>query len=77
MLYFDNAATTWPKPAEVKNAVLSALTYYGANPGRSGHRMAIETAAQVFECRERAATLFGCSEPENVIFTKKKLYIWH
>ena len=43
MLYFDNAATTWPKPAEVKNAVLSALTYYGANPGRSGHRMAIET----------------------------------
>ena len=36
MLYFDNAATTWPKPAEVKNAVLSALTYYGANPGRSG-----------------------------------------
>lgn len=70
MLYFDNAATTWPKPAEVKNAVLSALTYYGANPGRSGHRMAIETAAQVFECRERAATLFGCSEPENVIFTK-------
>ena len=33
MLYFDNAATTWPKPAEVKSAVFSALIYYGANPG--------------------------------------------
>lgn len=70
MLYFDNAATTWPKPAEVKNAVLSALTYYGANPGRSGHKMAMETAAKVFECRQRAAALFGCKEPENIVFTK-------
>lgn len=70
MLYFDNAATTWPKPAEVKNAVLSAMLYYGANPGRSGHKMAMETAERVFECRERAAALFGCSEPENVVFTK-------
>lgn len=70
MLYFDNAATTYPKPAEVKNAVLSALIYYGANPGRSGHRMAMETSAQVFECREHAAALFGCGEPENVVFTK-------
>lgn len=70
MLYFDNAATTSPKPAEVKSAVLSALIYYGANPGRSGHRMAMETSAQVFECRERAAALFGCGEPENVVFTK-------
>ena len=70
MLYFDNAATTFPKPVEVKNAVLSALIYYGANPGRSGHKMAMEASAQVFECRERAAALFGCGEPENVVFTK-------
>lgn len=70
MLYFDNAATTWPKPTEVKNAVADALSYYGANPGRSGHRMAMETAARVFDCRERAAELFGCEEPENIAFTK-------
>lgn len=70
MLYFDNAATTWPKPAEVKSAVFSALIYYGANPGRSGHKMAMETAAQVFKCREKAAAFFGCSELENVVFTK-------
>ena len=70
MLYFDNAATTWPKPAEVKCAVFSALIYYGANPGRSGHKLAMETAAQVFKCREKAAAFFGCSELENVVFTK-------
>lgn len=70
MLYFDNAATTWPKPTEVKNAVSAALAYYGANPGRSGHQMAMETAARVFDCRECVAELFGCTEPENVVFTK-------
>lgn len=70
MLYFDNAATSFPKPAEVKSAVSDALAYYGANPGRSGHKMAMETSARVFDCRERIAELFGCPEPENVVFTK-------
>lgn len=70
MLYFDNAATTFPKPLSVKNAEEEAFLYYGANPGRSGHKMAMETARKVFECREKAADFFGLSESENLVFTK-------
>ena len=70
MLYFDNAATTYPKPFEVRKAVNSSFVYYGANPGRSGHSLAMDTAREVFKCREKAAKLFGCGFPANVIFTK-------
>ena len=70
MLYFDNAATSFPKPAAVRKAALESFYYYGANPGRSGHKMGIETARKVFECREKAADLFGLSEAENLVFTK-------
>lgn len=70
MLYFDNAATTYPKPAAVRKAAGDAFLFYGANPGRSGHELAMETAKAVFECREKAAELFGIGEPENLVFTK-------
>lgn len=69
MIYFDNAATTFPKPPSVRAAVDQALTRFGANPGRSGHKMAAETAARVYACREQAAKLFTC-QPEQVIFTQ-------
>ncbi len=69
MIYFDNAATTFPKPRAVGEAVTQAMRLYGANPGRSGHQMAVKTAEQVYACRERAAQLFGC-QPEQVVFTQ-------
>lgn len=68
MIYLDNAATTWPKPPSVPQAVSRAMARYGANPGRSGHKMASATAAQVYGCREKAAQLFRC-QPEQVVFT--------
>lgn len=70
MLYFDNAATTFPKPENVRKAVSESFLYYGANPGRSGHNLAMETAKKVFEAREKAADFFGFSSPENLVFTK-------
>lgn len=70
LLYFDNAATTFPKPLSVKKAVEESFYRFGANPGRSGHRMGMETAKAVFECREKAAELFGLQNPENLVFTK-------
>lgn len=70
MLYFDNAATTFPKPAAVRKAVGESFLYYGANPGRSGHSLAMDTARKVFECREKASEFFGLSAPENLVFTK-------
>ena len=53
MLYFDNAATTFPKPFAVKKAVEESFLSFGANPGRSGHKMGMETARKVFETRKK------------------------
>lgn len=69
MIYFDNAATTYPKPRIVREAMARALVEYGANPGRSGHTMSLRTADRIYRCREQAAALFGLQEPENVVFT--------
>ena len=68
MVNFDNAATTFPKPESVKRAALRAITVYGGNPGRSGHKLSLAAAEQVYSVREKCAEMFGC-EPENVVFT--------
>lgn len=70
MIYFDNGATSFPKPARVEQAVIAALRKYGANPGRSGHTMSMDTAIKVYECRELAAKFFGAGEVEDVVFTQ-------
>ncbi len=69
MIYLDNAATTYPKPLSVKNAVSAALQNYGANPGRAGHTMSLKTAEEVYKCRTAAAGFFDASGPECVAFT--------
>lgn len=69
MIYFDNGATTFPKPSAVVNAVDRTLRYNGANPGRSGHNMSIKASEIMYECRSNAAKLFNASSPEKVIFT--------
>lgn len=68
MIYWDNAATTWPKPVMVRQAVATALQQYGANPGRGGHRMGLAASEQVYACREEAADFFGLSDPAGVVF---------
>jgi len=68
VIYFDNAATTYPKPDSVRRAVMEAMVKCGGNPGRSGHKMSRASASAVYSVREKAAALFGAS-PENVIFT--------
>ena len=70
MIYFDNAATTWPKPQAVADAVAQAMRKYGANPGRSGHKMSLTTAMKIYEVRELAAEFFGANSAENVVFTQ-------
>lgn len=69
MIYLDNAATTFPKPQQVMNAVNYALKNYGANPGRSGHDLSIATAEEVYRCRSDAADMFHAPGPECVAFT--------
>ncbi|MBE6799935.1 MAG: aminotransferase class V-fold PLP-dependent enzyme [Ruminococcaceae bacterium] len=68
MIYFDNAATTYPKPAEVIKTVNSAFSLYGANPGRSGHDLSISAATQVYLCREALDRFFNGFGSEYVSF---------
>lgn len=68
MIYLDNAATSYPKPKCVINAVENALRYQSANPGRSGHKMSMKNAEAIYRVREKVADFFGCSHPENVVF---------
>lgn len=67
MIYLDNGATSFRKPAEVSMAVREALATC-ANPGRGGYDAAMTAARTVFACREEAAELFHTS-PEQVVFT--------
>lgn len=69
MIYFDNAATTYPKPAMVYRGCEEALYKFGANPGRSGHAFSMETAEMVYSAREAVADFFNASQVENVVFT--------
>jgi selenocysteine lyase/cysteine desulfurase len=67
MIYLDNGATSFHKPPQVRQAVLSAMLRC-ANPGRGGYPAAMAAAEQVYRCRETASALFGC-QPEQVVLT--------
>lgn len=69
MIYFDNSATTYPKPFSVNKAILEAIKKYGANPGRSGHTMSRISGGELERCREVAANMFGAESSKNVVFT--------
>jgi len=68
MIYFDNAATSWPKPPGVSEAMVHFLDEVGANPGRSGHRLSIEAARIVYRARVAVAELFRAPDPLRVAF---------
>ena len=67
-LYFDNAATSSPKPQIVLDRIQAALTEFNANPGRSGHPAALAAAREVLACREALAALLGCEDPACIAF---------
>lgn len=70
MIYFDNAATSFPKPECVISATARALRENSANPGRSGHKLSVDTAEKIYSARQAVAKFFSCSDAENVIFTQ-------
>jgi cysteine desulfurase family protein len=70
MIYFDNAATSWPKPPGVAQAIVHFLEAVGANPGRAAHRQAIESGRIVYGAREAVCELFHAPDPLRLVFTK-------
>jgi cysteine desulfurase/selenocysteine lyase len=69
VIYFDNAATSWPKPPAVTEAMTHYMNEIGANPGRSGHRLAVEAARVVYTARESVADLFHVADPLRIVFS--------
>lgn len=67
-IYFDHAATSYPKPKPVLDAVSSYLQECG-NPGRGGHWLAIEGARKIFDAREYLAQYLGVKSSEQLVFT--------
>lgn len=69
-LYADNAATSFPKPPCVWEAMQSYATELGASAGRGAYREAIETGELLNACRRRLAGLLHVREPNQIVFTQ-------
>lgn len=69
MIYFDNGATSYPKPQNVIKQTCYALKYNSFNSGRGGYKKSLYAAGKIYAVREKIANLFGF-EPSNVAFTK-------
>jgi cysteine desulfurase / selenocysteine lyase len=68
-LYLDNAATSFPKPRGVHEAMARFATELGASAGRGGYASAIEAGDLLTRCRQRINRLFNGENPDHVIFT--------
>lgn len=69
MIYFDNAATSWPKPEVVYKKNDEFFRNSCANPGRASHIMSVESAKALEECRLMLSKLFNCPEKDRIVFT--------
>ncbi len=74
LIYFDHAATGYPKPGAVLKATMEAFGKYGGNPGRSGHRLSVAASKAIYECREQVCRLLSFDMPERVVFTPNATY---
>lgn len=69
MIYLDNAATSYPKPPEVIEALNDCLNRCGANPGRGAYRMALNSGRVIYETRQSLAKLFRVADSADIVFT--------
>ncbi|MFY0546285.1 aminotransferase class V-fold PLP-dependent enzyme [Brevibacillus sp. H7] len=68
IIYLDNAASTWPKPPGVKEAMAEVIDQFAANPGRGGHALAMKASKTVFRTRVQLSRLFGIQNPNDLFF---------
>lgn len=69
LIYLDNAATSFPKPASVYTAMDAYHRNSGAPVGRGAYRKSIELQSSIDQCRKLAAKLLGAARPEEIAFT--------
>ena len=65
----DNAATSFPKPPAVTDAMVQFANDLGASPGRGSYAESREASALLARCRQRISRLIGGHDPDHVIFT--------
>ena len=68
-IYVDNAATSFPKPPEVLQAIRAYAEELGASAGRGAYREAVETGELLAEGRRRIARLINAPTPESIVYT--------
>lgn len=68
-IYLDNAATSFPKPPVVAEAMHRLIQEISLSPGRSAHRFSLAASRVIFEARELVAEFFGCPDSSRVVFT--------
>lgn len=67
--YFDNAATSFPKPPGVIDAVCEYMRGVGASAGRGAYREAVESQRLLGDVRDAVRELFACGPDDDVVFT--------
>ncbi|MFZ1613144.1 MAG: aminotransferase class V-fold PLP-dependent enzyme [Holophaga sp.] len=68
MIYLDNGATSFPKPAEVYEFMDTFYRSAGVNPGRSGFDLCLEAGSLVDETRKLLCAFFGGTDPNRLTF---------
>ena len=74
MIYFDNAATAYPKSPRAIEEATACMHLWCGNPGRGAHSLSLAAAQRVFACRELLAQFLGLGSPERIIFTVNTTY---
>lgn len=69
MIYMDNAATSFPKPEAVYQAIDHFNRNLGGSPGRGSHQSTLKAGAILLECRELLASLFNIDDAAQIAFT--------
>ncbi|HPG31639.1 MAG TPA: aminotransferase class V-fold PLP-dependent enzyme [bacterium] len=69
MIYFDNAASSFPKAPGVPEAMSDLLKNYGGNAGRASHKISIKLSELVFDVREKLTLFIGGLDSSKLIFT--------
>lgn len=68
IIYLDHAATSWPKPACVMEAMQRSMLEEGGNPGRGGHRLAVKAGKRILLARMAVAELFQVVNPVDIVW---------
>jgi len=69
VIYFDNAATSFPKPDCVYKELTNCVKKYLGNPGRSSHKLSVRASEEIYSVREEIASLLKVETPECIVFT--------